>query len=79
MAARYVEAMLKRYANRAGIEKRVHPQGLRHSHASHLVRRGVNIVDIQGQLGHSSLATTSRYLDSIAPEERLRNIAELDW
>jgi len=66
----YVWTMLRRYAEKAGIEKRVHPHGLRHSHAVRLTRRGVPSSDIQGQLGHSSLSTTSLYLDSVAPEDR---------
>lgn len=66
----YIWTMLRRFADRAGIEKRVHPHGLRHSHAVRLARRGVPPSDIQGQLGHSSLATTSVYLDSVAPEDR---------
>jgi len=66
----YVWKMLQRAAERAGIEKRVHPHGLRHSHAARLARRGVPMNYIQGQLGHASLATTSMYLDSVAPEAR---------
>jgi site-specific recombinase XerD len=66
----YIWTMLKRLAERAGIEKRVHPHGLRHSHAVRLNRRGVPTSDIQGQLGHSSLATTSLYLDSVSPVDR---------
>lgn len=65
---------LRRLAAAAGVEKRVHPHALRHSHAVRLARRGVAPNDIQGQLGHSSLATTSLYLDSVAPEDRARAI-----
>jgi site-specific recombinase XerD len=70
----YIWTMLRRYAEKAGIEKRVHPHGLRHSHAVRLTRRGVPSSDIQGQLGHSSLATTSLYLDSVAPVDRAQVI-----
>jgi len=34
MAAAYVRVMLKRLAARAGIDKRVHARGLRHTHAA---------------------------------------------
>src|SRR5450755_3459936 len=37
-------------------EKRVHPHGLRHTHAAEFVREGVPINVIRDQLGHASLA-----------------------
>jgi integrase/recombinase XerD len=60
---------MPRLARRAGIEKRVHPHGLRHTHAAELALEGQPMNLIQAQLGHSSLATTSRYLAHIAPAE----------
>jgi site-specific recombinase XerD len=65
----YVRDMLKRKAARAGIEKRVHPHGLRHTHAAELVREGVPMNVIRDQLGHTSLATTDRYLRNVAPAD----------
>src|ERR1019366_2407325 len=60
---------LKRQRAKAGIEKRVHPHGLRHTHAAELVREGVPINVIRDQLGHSSLAVTDRYLRNVAPAD----------
>jgi integrase len=37
----YVRDMLKRQAAKAGLEKRVHPHGLRHTHAAELEMSGV--------------------------------------
>lgn len=65
----YVRDMLKRTGAKAGIAKRVHPHGLRHSYASGLVRERVPLNVISKALGHSSSAITSRYLDHIAPAE----------
>lgn len=79
LSAGYARAMLKRYAGRAGIEKRVHPHGLRHAHAHTLLDKGANVRDLQHQLGHSSLGTTGQYVDSIAPVARIRRINELGW
>ena len=64
--------MIRRRAKRAGIEKRVHAHGLRHSYADHLRRSGVDIVVIQRLLGHASLQTTARYLDHVSPVEAVR-------
>jgi site-specific recombinase XerD len=65
----YVRRLLPRLARKAGIDKRVHAHGLRHTHAAELAREGFPVNVIQAQLGHSSLATTSRYLAHIAPME----------
>jgi site-specific recombinase XerD len=52
---------------RAQIAKRVHPHGLRHTHAAELREEGIDIGIISKQLGHRSIATTATYLDHIAP------------
>ena len=49
-------------ADRAGIQGKVSPHWLRHAHASHSLDRGAPIHLVQATLGHSSVATTSRYL-----------------
>jgi site-specific recombinase XerD len=65
----YVRTLLHRLGDKAGIEKRVHPHALRHSMAFDLMWEGVPVPLIQAQLGHTSLATTQRYLDHLAPRE----------
>ena len=66
---RYVRLLLARLADRAGIDKRVHPHGLRHSLATDLAWRGVPLPLVAAQLGHSTTATTDRYLRRLAPTE----------
>jgi site-specific recombinase XerD len=65
----YVRNLMKRLARKAGIEKRVHPHGLRHAHAAELAMEGWPMNLIQQQLGHSSLLTTDVYLRHISPAE----------
>jgi integrase len=71
--------LLPRLVSRAGIEKRVHPHGLRHTHATELAREGVSVGLIQQQLGHRSLATTDRYLRHIAPIQLITAIQDRRW
>lgn len=58
--------MIKRVLKRAGLPEDISAHWLRHSHATHVLQRGGNIADLQKQLGHSSLATTSRYAHETA-------------
>jgi len=76
---RDVREVLTRYAARAGITKRVHPHGLRHTHAAELALEGVPVNTIQAQLGHSNLSTTSTYLAHIAPWELVDAIRGRAW
>lgn len=48
MKASYLKELLPRLARQAGIEKRVHAHGLRHTHAYELMMEGVEIAVIQG-------------------------------
>lgn len=74
--ASHVRRLLPRLASKAGIDKRVHPHGLRHTHAAELAAEGHPVNLIQAQLGHASLATTDRYLRHIAPRELVEAMRE---
>lgn len=52
---------LARAAKMAGLEKRVTAHCLRHSYATHLLLRGVDIRSIQELLGHADVRTTEIY------------------
>jgi len=69
-----IREMLPRRAKKAGIEKRVHAHGLRHTGASEMVVEGIALIDIQHQLGHSSPSTTDRYLHQLNPLARTERL-----
>lgn len=72
----YVRELLPRLAAKAGIEKRVHPHGLRHTFAFELANERAPIHVIQAALGHSSLATTDRYIRHVAAADVVEMMAD---
>ena len=75
----YIRALMKRLAQKAGIEKRVHFHGLRHTFAWELVEEGMRVTQIQKILGHSSLQVTSIYLNHINPQELIQSMKDREW
>lgn len=66
---------LKSIAARAGVTKRVHPHGFRHTHAVDLASEGVHLHLVSRQLRHTNIATTATYLAGIAPVEVINAVA----
>jgi integrase len=79
MGAPYWREAIKKLGAKAGIEKRVHSHGLRHTHAVELMREGTPGLIISRQLGHSSLTITTRYMDHLEPGEVVQTMQRRSW
>lgn len=58
---RSVHRRLTYWAKKSGIQKNIHPHMLRHSFATHLLSKGVDIMFLKELLGHKNIDTTQVY------------------
>jgi len=75
-----VENIKKAFGNacrKAGLE-RVTPHTMRHTFASHLVMKGVDLRTVQSLLGHSNISTTMIY-SHLTEDHLARSVERLDW
>ncbi len=61
LTPRSVERMIKQYAVKAGITRKVTPHVIRHSFATDLLENGADLRSVQALLGHANIATTQVY------------------
>lgn len=81
LGGRMVEKLVSKYVTSAGISKsRLSPHKLRHTFATLLHAKDVDLVEIQTLLGHASIATTQIYThtDKRRLEDAVEKLAILD-
>jgi len=84
---RTIQQIFSNAKKKAGIRKEVGIHSLRHSFATHLLEKGVDIRFIKEILGHFDIRTTERYLhvarqklvNIISPLDDLFGRAKIDW
>lgn len=69
---RSLRRLIENYSKKAGIEKEVTPHTFRHTYATYLLNKGVDIRYVQELLGHSNISTTQIYTH--VSKEILRDI-----
>lgn len=66
LSERSIQRAVKKYMEKTGLDlEQFSTHSLRHTFASIMLQKGVDIVTIQQSLGHSSLETTQRYAHTI--------------
>ncbi len=61
LTPRSVERLVKYYAVKAGISRKVTPHIIRHSFATDLLQNGADLRSVQALLGHANITTTQIY------------------
>ena len=74
----YFRHLLIRLAGKVDLDH-AHPHAMRHSYAAGLAREGVPMNIIRDALGHTSLATTDRYLRAVAPVHVIDTMRQREW
>ncbi|MEK7662324.1 MAG: site-specific tyrosine recombinase/integron integrase [Patescibacteria group bacterium] len=72
LTPRSIERIVRHYAAKAGISRKVTPHVIRHSFATDLLQNGADIRSVQVMLGHANIATTQIYTH--VTDKQLRDV-----
>ena len=70
---------IKELQKKAGIPKRCHLHGLRHTATSELLEEGFDMPTISRQLGHKRVSTTDLYAHILRPDLMNEKLKERTW
>jgi len=62
LSIKYLQQMVKRYSQKAGITKNISPHTLRHTYATQYYKQTKDIETLRRILGHSDISTTQIYI-----------------
>ena len=80
LSNRYIRELVKRCGRKADLDRDIHPHLLRHSFATDIYRKTLNIRLVQKALGHADLSTTMIYTQIVDKEleHEMRNLRKED-
>lgn len=73
-----IDCLVHKYAKKALITKRITPHTFRHTFATTLLSKGVDLKTVQELMGHESIQTTEQYLHS-SDEKKIDAISRLGF
>ena len=79
LSSRYVRWMMTDLGEKAGLGKRVHFHGLRHSRASEAADDHVPVHHLKAFLGHTNVGTTDRYISQLNPRAAIDSMLASQW